>query len=133
MIGLDGKAGVIKTDFLPLSGYTTGTPWGVVLHPETSLSATTNGTSIDNGAATTGGWHANLHTVASSGGTWAFTIEHSSDNSNWSTLGTFTGDGSAIAAEYLTSADGVTVNRYVRFVATRTSGTVTPVVVFCRR
>lgn len=128
--GLDGQALNIKADFLPMPGVTVGMPWGVVLHPATSLAATTNGTSINNGAGTTTGWQANLHVTVSSGGTWAFTIEHSTNGSSWSTLGTFTINGSAVASEHLT--DVGTVNQYVRFVATRTGGSVTPICTFAR-
>ncbi|MCC6192066.1 MAG: hypothetical protein IT318_23805 [Anaerolineales bacterium] len=129
--GLDGGAFVINADFLPQAGVATDhNPWGVVLHPATSLSATTNGSTIDQAAGSTNGAHANLHMTASSGGTWAFTVEHSTNGSAWSTLMAFTINGSAIASERATVTG--TVNRYVRAVATRTSGTVTPVFTFAR-
>jgi hypothetical protein len=129
--GFDGGAATISGDWLP--DEIIAQPMGVVLHPKTSLAATTQGNEIDNGAATTNGWQANLHITASSGGEWAFTIEHSTTGA-WAgeeaTLGTFTADGSAVAGERLTGTG--TVNEFVRFVATRTSGSVTPVCTFAR-
>lgn len=131
--GLDGLAAVIKANFRPDAGQHSDlaeNPLGVVLHPETSLSATTNGSTIDNEASSPNGAHANLHVLASSGGTWALTVEHSTDGNSWSTLMTFTSTGGAVTSERKTASG--TINRYVRFVATRTSGTLTPVVTFAR-
>ena len=108
-------------------------PFGYVLNGDTSLTTTTNGTSVDLYAAGTTGFTAHLHIIASSGGSWAFTIEQSSDDGSgdaFATLGTFTADGSAVTSESLTGAS--TVEQYVRFVATRTSGTVTAVCTFVR-
>lgn len=133
-VGLDGKAPVIQADFLPdAPHYVDGAvdnPLGVVLAGAVSLSATTTGVSIDQGAASTAGAHANLHVLASSGGTWALIIEHSTDDSSWSTLMTFSSTGAAVGAEQQTVTG--TVNRYVRYKATRTSGTLTPVITFAR-
>lgn len=99
--------------------------WGVCLADGTELSATTNNASVDNGASSSGGYIAILHvtqtTAAIGDNDWAFTIEHSSNDSDWSTLATFTADGSAVMAERLEGSG--TVNRYVRFVGTRTAGT----------
>ena len=129
--GLDGQAHVINADFLPQAGIATvANPWGVVLHPATSLAATTEAASVDNGAGSTNGAHANLHVPVTSGGEWEFTIEHSPDDSAWATLITFAADGSAIASERQ-SVSGA-VDQYVRAVATRTGGTVTPVITFAR-
>ena len=133
LAGWDGLAATISADFLPESSqYAAGVddPLGKVLHPETSLSATTNGTSVDNGASSANGGHANLHATVSSGGTWAFKIQHSPDNAAWADLMTFTINGSAIASEQKVVTG--TIDRYTRFVATRTSGSVTPVCTFAR-
>ena len=130
---LDGLTPVLAADFLPEQGQfsdNSRNPFGVVLSPATSLSATTNQASVDHGASSANGGHANLHITASSGGTWAFKIEHSTNDSAWSTLISFTLTGSALASERLTVSG--TVNRYTRFVATRTGGTVTPVCAFAR-
>lgn len=99
--------------------------FGVVLMPSTALSGTTNGSTVDNGAASSNGLLVYLHILASSGGTWAFKVQHSTDGSAWSDLISFSANGSAITAEQ--GASTGTVNQYLRFVATRTSGTVTVV------
>lgn len=98
-------------------------PFGVVLLPKTDLTGTTTGTAVDNGAATTGGARANLHIFVSSGGTWEFKVQHSSDNSSWADLMTFTITGNSVTSEMKTASG--TINRYTRILATRTSGTCT--------
>lgn len=105
-------------------------PWGRALAVGASLSGNTNGTSVDNAASSANGGIGYLHLTASSGGTWAFTIQHSTDNSTFSDLITFSANGSAVTAEQGTVTG--TVNRYVRFRAVRTSGTVTAWVAFVR-
>jgi hypothetical protein len=130
-LGWEGAAASVGANFMPQ--HDTGNPIGVVLHPNTSLSDTTEGTEHDNGASSSNGWHANLHITASDAGDWEFKIEHSATGlwaGEEATLGTFTADGSAIGSEHLTGTG--TVNQYTRFVATRTSGTVTPICTFAR-
>jgi len=109
--------------------------WGHALAVGTELSASGQGASVDNGAATTGGYIAFLHipqtTGAIASNTWSFIVEHSSNDSSFSTLATFTADGSAITAERLEGSG--TVNRYVRFKYTRTAGTARPWVTFIRK
>jgi hypothetical protein len=109
--------------------------WGVCLANGTELSGTTNNGSVDNGAATSAGYIAILHVTQTTGAigsnTWAFKIEHSTNDSTWADLATFTLNGSALAVERA-EASG-TVNRYVRFVATRTAGTAAPWVSFIRK
>ncbi len=123
--------GVLTADFLPDAGQSPDHfPLGVVLLPNTALAATGNGTTVDQLAGSTRGAHANLHILASSGGAWAYTIEHSTDGISWATLITFTSDGSAITSEH--QAVTGTVNQYIREVHTRTSGTCTAVVTFAR-
>jgi len=125
------EIGVLTADFLPDASQAPDyEPFGKVLLPETALSATGNGTSVDNLASSANGAHANLHILVSSGGTWALIIEHSVDNAAWATLITFTSDGSAVASEHGTASG--TVNRYTRFTYTRTSGTLTAVVTLAR-
>lgn len=128
----DSNVGILSATFKPKAGTlaAAGSPLGVVLSPEISISSTTTNGSHDNGGATTGGWHAILHVTATNSGNYAFTIEHSANDSAYSTLGTFSADGSAVTSEYLSSTG--TVNQYVRFVATRTAGDTTPVVTFAR-
>ena len=109
--------------------------WGHALAVGTELSASGQGASVDNGAATTGGYIAFLHipqtTGAIASNTWSFIVEHSSNDSSFSTLATFTAAGSAITAERLEGSG--TVNRYVRFKYTRTAGTARPWVTFIRK
>lgn len=96
--------------------------WGVLLANGTSLSATTDGASVDNGASTANGLLAHCHVVASTGGTWTIKVQDSPDDAVWGDLITFSADGSAVASERGEAAG--TIDRYLRFQATRTSGDV---------
>ena len=75
--------------------------------------ATGNGTSQDNSAATTSGAVAHLHITAVSGTTPSMTVivQHSTNNSTWTTLGSFS---AATAVGSQTLQISGTVNRYVR-------------------
>lgn len=130
--GLEGPVAIIQADFVPLAGTTavSASPFGVVLSPATSISSTTTYSSHDNEAATANGWQAVIHITATSSGNFAFVVEHSTDDSSFATLGTFTTTGGSVTSEYLSGTG--TVNQYVRLVATRTAGTVTPIVTFAR-
>lgn len=87
---------------------------GVVIDPETAITVDTNGTSVDNGAATTNGGVAHLHVTAFSGLTSnSVIVEHSTNDSVWATLGTFTLV-TGTTSERLVIAPGTTVNRYLR-------------------
>jgi hypothetical protein len=97
--------------------------FGPVLAPGTAFTVTDNGASVDNGASSANGALGHLHVTVSSGGTWAFKIQDSANNSDWADLITFSSDGSAVAGERGTATG--TVDRYLRFQATRTSGTCT--------
>lgn len=129
-LGWDGQAAAITADFLPPGTQTTGNPLGHVLaNDATGDDESKSYASIDNLAASTAGWHANLHTLAVSGGGSATVIvEHSTNNSDWVTLGSFT-VASAIGSEHISGTD--TVNRYARCSCTY-SGTATIVVTFAR-
>ncbi len=130
---IDGNVALLSSDFKPLAGTVdtaVALPLGVMLSPATSINSTTSNASHDNEGATTGGWHANIHITATAAGNFAFTIEHGTDDAAWATLGTFTTTGGSVGSEYLSGSG--TVNQYTRFVATRTGGTVTPVVSFAR-
>lgn len=87
---------------------------GVVLAPLAARTTTANGTSTDNAAATTNGFVATLHVTAVSGTTPSATvvIEHSTDNSTWVTLGSFTAATSANTAQSITGTGAV--YRYAR-------------------
>jgi len=109
--------------------------FGVLLANGAELSVTGQGGSVDNGAASTGGYIAFLHlpqtAAAMASNNWTFVIEHGTNDSAWSTLATFTANGSAITAERQEGSG--TVNRYVRFKYTRTAGTARPWVTFIRK
>lgn len=109
--------------------------WGHVLAAGAELTATTAGASVDNGASSTGGYIAFLHVTQTAGAigsnNWAFVVEHSSNDSTWATLATFTANGSSLTAERLEGSG--TVNRYVRLNSTRTAGTARPWVTFIRK
>ena len=103
-------------------------PWGIVLEAATQFTATDEREGVDNEAPTTNGFVAHLHIVASSGGAadYAFSIETSDDDGNadpYANVATFTADGSALVAERIDVAGAV--ERYIRFVGTRTAGTAT--------
>jgi hypothetical protein len=101
------------------------TPWGKVLLPLTALTATTNGTAVDLGAAGTLGGHATLH-VTAAGTTWAFVIQQSATGlfaGEETTLLTFASTGGAVGGEWKSVSGNVA--RYVRLVATKTTGNVT--------
>ena len=128
----DAGAGVLTLDFLPRSGDLDDVqPWGNVLLAKTALTVTTDGTAIDNGALSSAGYAAILHIFVSDAGTWAFELEHAVTPPTYSTLGTFTADGSAITSE-LKEGTG-TVNQHVRLVSTKTSGTCTVACSFIRK
>lgn len=86
---------------------------GICLTALAAQTATGNGTSQDNSAATSNGAVAHLHITAASGTTPSMTvvIQHSTNNSTWSTLGTFS---AATTAGSQTLQLTGTVNRYVR-------------------
>jgi len=109
--------------------------WGVCLANGAEMTATTTNESVDNGASSTNGWVAFLHVTQTAGAQasndWEFVIEHSANDSDWSTLTTFTADGSAITSERKDGA--TTANRYVRLKATRTGGTARVWVSFIRK
>jgi hypothetical protein len=96
---------------------------GVSLADLAAIIATGTGTSVDNGASTSNGGIANLHITDVSGTlpTLAVIIEHSTNNSTWTTLASFT-SATAAVSEQITFTG--TVNRYVR--AQYTAGGTTP-------
>jgi hypothetical protein len=107
---------------------------GVVLDPETAITTDTNGTSVDNTTSTANGGVAHLHVTAFSGLTSdSVIVEHSTDNSIWATLGTFT-LATGLTSERLVIAPGTTVNRYLRVRDDVTgTGSCTRFVTFARR
>lgn len=103
---------------------------GVVLHAIQNEAANASATSQDNAVSSANGSVGHLHVTVAAGTTLAVVIEHSTDNSTWAPLITFTTTG-AITSERLTTAG--TVNRYVRATWTRASGNFTFAVAFARR
>lgn len=106
---------------------------GIFLRPHTTLQTANNGTgspatdvyngtSVDNGAASTGGYDAVLQCFQGNGAlaTLDVIIEHSANNSSWSTLATFTQrtQVGAVGAQRLTATGSV--SRYVRATGTLT-------------
>lgn len=113
-------------DIVPFSmAFGAGSPAqvGVSLADLAAVAATANGTTVDNGASTANGMIANLHVTAASGTTPTLTVvvQHSTNGTTWTTLGTFTA--ATAATSELITATG-TVNRYVR--AAFTVGGTTP-------
>lgn len=106
---------------------------GVSLHDHSAAEASsTNSASVDQAASSTKGAVAHLHVISIGGGTADILVEHSSDNSTFTTLMTFT-QVSAAGSERKEVAVGVTVNRYVRVKSTIVTGPVTFAVAFSRR
>lgn len=86
---------------------------GICLTDLAALTTTGNGTSQDNGSATSRGAVAHLHITAVAGTTPSMTmlVQHSTNNSTWTTLGSFS-VASAVGSQTLQISG--TVNRYVR-------------------
>lgn len=127
---LDGVIGVNAT--LKSLGYPF--EWGVLLADVTGASADGNTTAVDNAALSSNGASAYLFiTEISASDTCVFKVQHSTNNSTWVDLITFTANGSAITAERATVAG--TVNRYVRVLydVTDTGVSISFAVIFCRK
>lgn len=108
-----------------------GFDWGVFLHAKTEETGDGNGTTVDNGAATTNGWAAVLELLALTTSTVEAIIEHSANGSTWATLYTF---GAQSDVDGYSASGSGTVNRYVRVRwAFGTGGTSTFTVGFARR
>jgi hypothetical protein len=90
---------------------------GIVLQPTAALTATGNGTGVDNAAATTRGGAGHIHVTAVVGTspTLDGKIQHSSDGSSWTDLITFS-QKTGISAERVEVTG--TVNRHLRFIRT---------------
>jgi hypothetical protein len=127
------SSAVAATVDATLTTQTTGdTGYGVCLAPLAAVTADTNGSSVDNGASSGNGAVAHLHVTAYSGLTSnAIRIEHSTNNSTWTTLASFT---SVTGTTSQRLAITGTVNRYVRLVDDVTgTGSCTRLVAFARR
>jgi len=96
---------------------------GVSLHALAAETSSTNSASVDNGAATTnGGWgslHVTVANRADADETYDIKIQHSTNDSTWADLITFTQvAASTPQAQNTIVASGTTVNRYLRVVST---------------
>lgn len=111
-----------------------GVDYGIFLHAKTAESTDDNTASVDNSAATTNGYATTLHVTAlSGGGTWTIKVQHSTNNSVWADLVTFTA-ATGLTSERKTGTG--TVNRYLRVLWTIAGGSgnaATFAVAFARR
>lgn len=81
-------------------------------------SSGTDGPDVDNGAATSNGALLYLQVTQFTGSTATVTVQHSADNSTWSTLGAFTAVTAAPAHQSLAVTGAV--DRYVRVISAGT-------------
>lgn len=111
-----------------------GIDWGVVLHDLTAETVDANAASVDNAAATSNGGVGVLHLTAFSGLTnVVMKIQHSTNNSTWADLATFSTATGATSQQVVVAA-ATTVNRYLRATTDVTgTGSTTPFVAFARR
>lgn len=123
-----GSAVALSVDAKPDDG----ADIGVQLHAHGAETVDLNSTSVDNAALTSNGGVANLHVTAYSGLTNAvIKVQHSTDNSSWSDLITFT-TVTTVTSQRSTASG--TVNRYVRsFLDVTGSGSITFALAFARR
>lgn len=108
----------------------------VSLHALGAETATVNSASVDNSASSSNGGFATLHvTVNTMDGNSVFKVQHSSDDSTWADLSTFsTVATTVISAERKTVANGATVNQYLRAVlTTAATGSITYHINFARQ
>ena len=110
-----GADGSLAVNVSAESGIGYGTDWGVLLAGRGTATGTAT-TTVDGGAATTGGAQAYLHVVSVSAGTVTITVQDSSDNSTFNNVTglSFTAT-AAGTAEYKATAAGATIARYLRF------------------
>ena len=94
--------------------------------------AGTVGTSVNNGGATTYGGQAYLHVTSFSGTAATVTVEHSTDNSSYSTLLTFSTITAAPFSQRVATSAGTTVDQYVRATTAGTISSMTFAVEFVR-
>lgn len=109
-----------------------GVDMGVTLHVFGAQTADGNDTGVDNAASSASGGTASLHVTAYTGFTnVVFKVQHSTDNSSWSDLITFT---TVTATTWERKTVTGTVNRYVRaFWDVTGSGSATFAMAFARR
>ena len=110
---------------------------GKILSSGSTVSATGNGTGVDNTTSSTNGGAGFLSVpVNTRNGTIGVKVQHSADNSTFADLVSFTTvTSSQKTSERVEVASGTTINRYLRVVYTvaGSTGSATPVVAFTRR
>lgn len=122
-INYDGSKGSDKALTLSVQCLSQGVPleWGVLLSGGQITQASAGSeSSKDDSASSSNGIAAYLQMVDINSGAPTITIEHSANNSSWSTLLSFTAisDGAEPSAERKTASG--TVNRYLRITSTGT-------------
>jgi hypothetical protein len=98
-------------------------PFGVVLEAATQRSESLDQEGVDNIVASTNGIVAHLQIVQSSGTTWSFDIEGSSDDEDadpYASIATFNADGATLVAERIDVAGAV--EQYLRLALVRLGG-----------
>jgi len=108
---------VVVTDTTPITiegQPDDGVDIGFLLHALAAETADGNGTGLDNTTSSAAGAVANLHVTAYSGFTSVvFKVQHSTDNSSWADLITFT-TVTGVTQERVKTTSSTTVNRYLR-------------------
>lgn len=101
-----------------------GLEWGLQLTAGTRTdTAATHGAALDNGASSAHGGQAYLHVPAFTGTDATVLVEHSADNTTFTTLMTFTQvTGATPLAQRLAVSGATTVNRYLRASTVTTGG-----------
>lgn len=126
------------TDVVAVSGGANangGLDYGVWLGVLSAITGTSTGTAVDNGASSTNGGVAHLHITANTrSASTVAKVQHSSDNSVWADLVTFSTVNSSTLTSERVEVTG-TVNRYLRALVTPSSGTgsITFSIAFSRR
>lgn len=90
--------------------------WGYILHAFAAETTSGQSASVDNAAASTNGGAINLMVGAVTGTTPSLTakVQHSTDNSTWVDLATFTAVTTSRQYQRVVIPAGTTVNRYTR-------------------
>ena len=122
-VNYDGTKGSDKARTLSVQCLGQGVPleWGVLLSAgQITQSSAGSESSKDDSASSSSGIAAYLQMVDINSGAPTITIEHSANNSSWSTLLSFSAisDGAEPSAERVTASG--TVNRYLRITSTGT-------------
>lgn len=113
-----------------------GLDWGKLLHVLATETATADGTSVNNGGASSNGGSANIHVTATTGASpsTVVKVQDSADDSSWADIITFTTI-TAATYEHKTLAAATAVRQYVRIIWTLGGSTtnITFCVAFARR